>query len=240
MDLKFFYTKQLYLLKQKINHLSERDRILGLLVTVVILFFLWFFAIVKPIKNSKNEKAQQIQKIHDQITGFTQKKKIIEILISNPETVKIITRFKELTTEITSLDKEVIRYNKRYIAGRDLAQLLHDMLKQTMGVTIVSFSTVTPPPAPLNPQTNTATPKTPSVKKTVLPTLQTNHYRLVIRGTYFPVMQYLQRLEQLPWQLYWDNFEYTVTKYPQGLATVDFYTLKPKSAQLIIKQGQNQ
>ncbi|KTD05590.1 type II secretion system protein M [Fluoribacter gormanii] len=244
MDLKFFYAKQLYLVKQKIDRLSERDRILLLFITIVILLFLWFFAVVKPILKSKYQKEQQIQKIDKQITILTQKKKIVEILISNPETVKVINQFKELTTEITTLDKEIIRYNKRYIAERDLAKLLHDMLKQTMGVTIENFGTVTPLPSPpsINQQTtNTAAPKTSPVQTPALPlTIQANHYRLIMRGTYFPVMRYLQRLEQLPWQLYWDKFDYTVTKYPQGLVTIDFYTLKPKSAQLIIKKGHNQ
>lgn len=238
MDLKFFYTKQLYLLKQKIDHLSERDRVLLLLIIVVVSSFLWFFAIVKPIINSKNEKEQQIQKILDQITTLTQKKKIIEILISNPGTVKTIMHFKDLTTQISTLDKAISHYHKRYISERDLAKLLHDMLKQTMGVTIENFGTIIPTPAP--PQTSTMTPKSSSVKTSASTTLQTNHYRLIIRGTYFPVIEYLQRLEQLPWRLYWDKFDYTVTKYPEGLVTVDFYTLKPKSAQLIIKQGQNQ
>ncbi|WP_454782891.1 hypothetical protein [Legionella sp. WA2022007384] len=245
MDLKFFYSKQLYLVKQKIDHLSERDRILLLFITIIVFIILWFFAVVKPIINSKHHKEQQIQKINEQLTILTQKKKIVEILISNPETVKVITHIRDLSTEITSLDKKLIHYNKRYIAGRDLAKLLHDMLKQTMGVTIESFATVALPPAPpppVNQQTSDAAPsKTPLVKTPALPsTIQANHYRLVMRGTYFPVMRYLQRLEQLPWQLYWDKFDYTVTKYPEGLVTVDFYTLKPQSAQLIIKRGQNQ
>ncbi|QMT61226.1 type II secretion system protein GspM [Legionella sp. PC997] len=243
MDLKFFYSKQIYLLKQKIDHLSERDRILLLFLTLVVLIILWFFGVVKPIINSKHQKEQEIQKLNEKLTILTQKKKIIEILISNPETVKVITRFRELSTEITSLDKEIIHYNKRYIAGRDLAKLLHDMLKQTMGVTIENFSTVNPPPLPppVNQQTtNTPTSKTALKAPALPPTIQATHYRLVMRGTYFPIMRYLQRLEQLPWQLYWDKFDYTVTKYPEALVTVDFYTLKPQTAQLIIKKGQNQ
>jgi MSHA biogenesis protein MshJ len=240
MDLKFFYTKQLYLLRKKIDHLGERDRILLLFLIVTALLLLWFFAMLKPAINSKNETKQQIQKIQEQVTALTEKKRIIEILINNPETVKIITHFKELVTEITILDKEFTHYNKRYIKERDLAKLLHDMLKQTMGVTIENFGTVPPLPAPANSQTNTTEAKTPSIKASIPPTLQSNHYRLVMRGTYFPVMRYLQSLEQLPWQLYWDKFDYTVTKYPEGLATVDFYTLKPKTARLIIKRGQNQ
>ncbi|AUH71959.1 hypothetical protein [Legionella sainthelensi] len=238
MDLKFFYTKQLYLLKQKIDHLSERDRVLLLLIILVVSSLLWFFTFVKPIINSKNNKEQQIQKILDQITLLKQKKKIIEILISNPGTVKTITHFKDLTTQINTLDNEISHYHKRYIAERDLAKLLHDMLKQTMGVTIENFGTIIPTPAPQ--QTSTTTPKSSSVNTSEPTSLQTNHYRLIIRGTYFPVIKYLQRLEQLPWRLYWDKFDYNVTKYPEGLVSVDFYTLKPKSAQLIIKQGQKQ
>lgn len=236
MNLKFFYAKQLYQLKQKITHLSERDKVLLLFITVIILFTFWFLVIWEPQTNSINELNQKTEKVQGQIDALTQKKMIISILISNPNTAGIIKHFNELTTKLAKLNKEITRYNERYISSRNLAKLLHDMLKQTLGVTIDDFSTVPPPIAPI-----TTTPQTPPAQIPVVPlSLQATHYRLIIRGTYFPIMNYLQHLEQLPWQLYWDKFDYTVTTYPEGIATVEFYTLKPQNTQLIVTPGHNE
>lgn len=257
MNLKFLYAKQLYLLKQKIDHLSERDRVLLLFLITVALFFVWYFALINPEIKTGNDTKLRLQKKLDEINSFTDKKRTLEILINTPDTARKIQYFRGMIAEIAKLDQKLSHYNEHYITGRDLAALLHDMLKQTMGVTIQNFGTVNIPVAPQNQQANTADQSPPdqssnspgapvaphpgnqtSVKITPLSlNLQTTHYRLVIRGTYFPVMNYLQHLEQLPWQLYWDKFDYTVAKYPEGIASIDFYTLKPQSTQLNTNQG---
>ena len=38
-------------------------------------------------------------------------------------------------------------------------------------------------------------------------------------------MNYLQKLEQLPWKFYWQHFDYEVQQYPRALITLNIYTL---------------
>lgn len=260
MDLKYFYKRQLYLLKQKIEAKSERDRILLLFIIISILSLAVFFTILQPEENSSNLVEEQIPKVQEQIKTLTEKKDMLKKLSDNPSTVQAITRMKEVTDEFARMEKILTRVNARYIKGRDLAKLLHGMLKQTMGVTIEHFATVPPPPeAAINPQvgtashqevkavstptpvsspTSTGTPtatqtSTPAPSQSQMPAPiipEKTYYRLVLRGTYFPIMDYLQLLEKLPWQLYWDRFEYKVVNYPEARAIIDFYTLKPQSA----------
>ena len=58
-----------------------------------------------------------------------------------------------------------------------------------------------------------------------------------MKGGYFAIQDYLQRLEQLSWRLYWDSFDYSVTHYPEGVVTISFYTLMPFTVQPVVQQG---
>jgi MSHA biogenesis protein MshJ len=49
--------------------------------------------------------------------------------------------------------------------------------------------------------------------------------RMVFQGNYMKSMDYLQKLEQLPWKFYWQNFDYQVEKHPKAIITLNIYTL---------------
>ena len=64
--------------------------------------------------------------------------------------------------------------------------------------------------------------KKPQTKKKIV--MKPNYYRLVLKGDYFAIEQYLRYIEKLDWQLYWTNLDYQVLQYPTAKAVVNFYT----------------
>jgi MSHA biogenesis protein MshJ len=44
-------------------------------------------------------------------------------------------------------------------------------------------------------------------------------------GDYFSVMKYLQAIEKLKWEIFWDKLEYKVTKYPMAEITLYIHTI---------------
>lgn len=235
MNHRFSYLKGLYQLKQKIDSLSERDKALLLFIVIVGLFVFWYFAFYYSQKQLLIKTNKDINALQAQIGSLTQKKKMITSLVSNPDIAQLITRFNDLTYQTKLLDKELNQYTERYISSRDLSKLLHDMLKQTPEVIIDELSTVTPK-ATMGPAS--ITEEKPVTTALAVASI---HYRLVMRGHYFSIMNYLKLLENLPWQLYWDTFDYHVSNYPEGIVTVEFYTLKPDgSSQQSVIQGASQ
>ena len=235
MNLKVLYLKQFYHLKQQIEQLTERDRVLLLFLILFGITFLWYLIVFSAQFHFLKETRQKTQDMEMQSQLIKQKKTIIDSLISNPNTATLIENYKVLTSELNRINNELTYYNQSYINSRDLAKLLHDMLKDTLGITIDDFSTVTP--------SVTITPGREVEAKPIAANkalLQPINYQLVIRGEYFSIMNYLKTLEQLPWRLYWDKFDYKVLTYPEGLATITFYTLKPQSNQKVVSQGINQ
>ena len=76
--------------------------------------------------------------------------------------------------------------------------------------------------------------KTASAASSILPANATAQkqlsgrvlYTLTLKGNYFSILNFLKRLEQLKWQLYWDRLQYQVDNYPEATVTVEFYTLR--------------
>ncbi len=55
--------------------------------------------------------------------------------------------------------------------------------------------------------------------------LYRHQFRMTLQGNYQATVDYLDRLEQLPWRIYWDALRYEVTDYPLATVTIDMYTL---------------
>ncbi len=233
MDYSLVFLKKLYQTNRDIERLSERDRALLLFIIAVVSFGLWFYVPHYFQTKSLESTQEQIRIAQAQQNTILVKKMQIESLVGTPDTEKLLTLHKELTAEVEALEQKILSYSHRYISGTDLAKLLHDMTKKTDGVKIVDLSTaainqpdVSSTEKPVDPQT------TPLVEKT--------YYRLVLKGGYFAILDYLRRLEELSWRLYWDKFDYVVSEYPQGVVTISFYTLKEVTSQPANKAGSNQ
>lgn len=230
MDLRSFCLKKFYRLQQEVDSLSERDKMLALGLAVIILLALWFFAFFNLQRISLNKINQQIDLLHSQLDPLTNKSILIESLVKNPDIERLMIRFHELKGKMKVLDEELVSYGEHYIKNQELAKLLHDMVQQTLGVSIVDFTTFIP-------QISNSPTQAADTKSLTNLFVQSIHYRLVLRGNYFSIMNYLARLEKLPWTLYWDKFDYSVSKYPEGIATIEFYTLKPEAIEESVKRG---
>ncbi|GGO71346.1 type II secretion system protein GspM [Bowmanella pacifica] len=53
---------------------------------------------------------------------------------------------------------------------------------------------------------------------------------LVVEGRYFAIQEYLQHLQSLPWQFYWQSFDYEVADYPKARLRLELYTLSTGKA----------
>lgn len=42
---------------------------------------------------------------------------------------------------------------------------------------------------------------------------------------YPSLVTYLERLDSMPWKLYWENLDFEIAEYPQGKLSIDIYTL---------------
>jgi MSHA biogenesis protein MshJ len=251
------FIKNLTRTQFRIDHTSLQSRILILFGVLLAIIVPWYYLIYIPQSEKAEREQQQVGTLQNKTELVRAKYEAILSLAKNPETIKLFAKHAQIKKDIALLNQEITHYHHTYISDKELADLLHSLLKDMQTVSIENFSTkVIPPPVAVTTESGSsdtksapatvtpAIPATPTAKavpavpvqpkRPVLPALtaahlppEMTHYTLTLKGDYLSIMHFLQRIEALKWQLFWESLVYHVDSYPQGTATIEFYTLKP-------------
>jgi MSHA biogenesis protein MshJ len=228
--------ESLIILRMKIDRLSIRERIILLVMSLLVIFLSWSYLLYFPQQRWIVDMNSLTQREKEQAEALKRRQELVQNLKADTSIMKLMQKFTQLQAESREFDKQQARYSHRYIGEQELAKLLYSMLEKTGTVTIEHFATVDytsgVPAKGIQEDGQVATVPAATTPAPVgappLP-VQRVQYNLTLKGDYFSIMEYLRRLEQLKWELYWDKMDYRVQDYPQGEATIQFYTLKPTS-----------
>ena len=236
------FRKSLIRLQFKIDHTSFHNRIALLCTLLFMIIVPWYFLIYTPQTKEAAQVQQQIDELKAQTDRLRNKYDAILAHAKSHDMDALITQYHRLKKQTQSLDQKLIHYRHSYIEDNELATLLYSILKDMKNVSIENFSTlasIAPVSVPSKSGTKTGTPApAPEPSKAPIEIVpETTRYSLSLKGDYFSIMRFLQRLEQLKWQLFWDNFNYHVKSYPQAIATVEFHTLKTSDVLPVPAQG---
>jgi MSHA biogenesis protein MshJ len=235
--------KQLIKLQFKIDHTSLQQRIAILCGVLLTIYISWFYLIYSPQIRSIDLMRQEITDISNQTDTIQRKIKNILLLDKRHDVKEQIAKYQRLRQRMEELNQRIVHFHHSYIDDKELAKLLDGILNNIQSLTIEHFLTVEnhekainkatnlPPNTPLKkPQAKPAsipTPSKPARKANVELSPSMMHYMLQLKGDYFSIMKFLQHVEKLKWQLFWDKFDYQVIRYPEAIVTIEFYTLKP-------------
>lgn len=251
--------ERLIKLRFKIDRMALRERIILLSASIGLLIVIWLFLFYFPQTDVIGQNEAAIAKAQTETTTLLQKRKNIENIASDNTVVKLVAKFDHLKIEMQQLEEKTRRYNQRFISEQELAKLLYSILQQTGGLSIENFSNEDSAPnvtldlkklqsvatsAAATPDKTSSTKEKTAIATTEPPPANNQeqpprhvNYSLTLKGDYFVIMAYLQRLEQLSWQFYWDKLDYKVQTYPQAIAIVQFYTLKPPAEPAATQPG---
>lgn len=228
---------QLVKLIFKFNRLSERERLSILGTAIFLLFAIWYFLIYGMQQYNLLQISSNVANERMELDKAAAKRTGIENLLKNNNVTKLQAKYFSLQKDMENLQKQTTNFQGRYIDDHDLGKLLYSILQQTSDVSIVDFANSTPPNGEtasnqVTPsQTTLSTHTKNSIKPVNTPNMpiqnmNKSYYVLKLKGNYFSIMKYLQLLEASKWALYWSEIDYTVTKYPEALVAITFYTLK--------------
>jgi len=151
----------------------------------------------------------------------------------SPEALLLIERYHQLQSNIKDLDKTIHEYKQHYINAEEFANLIYLMLSKTKNIHVKAFSTLEvnynttasllPPPVKTSARSSSSSP---------VPPLQVSNresrtqYTLSVEGNYFAILSFLEQIEKLHWQIFWDHFTYRTIAYPKAVATIKFFTIR--------------
>lgn len=228
---------ELMKLQFKLDHLPFVNRVAVLAGALLVMVVLWLLIAYFPQAGQATEIQQQIRNLkHQNAVLLGRNQRMLQHAKAH-DMAGLIDKYKQLKAEETALEQEIRRYHYRYIDDKVLAELLYSILKDIGNLRVENFSTVlqdapavtVPLKADEKQKKSAKTPVVSGLTHSLLfPDMR--RYSLSLKGNYFSIMKFLERVEGLKWQLFWDKLTYRVEKYPEATAIIEFYTLKPGPA----------
>jgi len=199
-----------------LNYKSLRERaFIGGTVLFAILA-IWYLLIYEPQVDALQRKEDEINVMKEQVQFYQKQKDKIQQLLADEKVQNLIEKHGDIVSKIKSLDEKIGTHQQQIISAKQLSTLLHSMLANVKGVSIVKFSTIDKVKGLSNAD---------EAQKLSAANVKLQHYVLVLSGKYFEIKAYLSYLEKLKWQIYWEKMDYKVEKHPLAKVTLYFYTL---------------
>lgn len=138
----------------------------------------------------------------------------------------------ELRKQIAELDGRLQGLQKQLVPPEQVANLLEGMLGRERGLALVSLRKL-----PVQRyQTAGAGPARAEAKSgdNGDRSIFQHSFEIEVEGSYAELHEYLQRLEKLPWQLFWGKVALDATKHPRLRLTLTVHTLSMNKAWLVV------
>lgn len=227
-------------LGERYEQFSTRER---LLIVVTIAAFLYFvfslsvFAYFDKIEGSRQQALSELEQQHLQLQAELQLSS--SLLNTDPDKAKK-QQISALKTELQNLEGSLNRLSVGLIPADELPKLLKRVLQKVKNLRLQSIRTL--PVSELSLQGDVITREDgedavasePSTRLSddddetqEVETAGVFKHAVVVEltGSYFETQRFITALEDLPWRLYWDSLEYSVSSYPSAKISLQVYTL---------------
>lgn len=218
------------LIADKVDARNTRERALIAVSCWAIIYLLWDFVFFQPLNAKKDALQLRFDATNQEMVQLNAQQQVFVQALSSDPNAGRRREIIALEANIINLDEEINRLSDGLIPAEKLPQLLHDVLRASENLKLVSMRTLPAELLPL-PYGRGEQPEDVDVEEFLAlqaktePKIFKHAVKLSLEGSYFDVMQYLSAVEQLNWKVYWDVLDYRVESYPKARVEVKVYTL---------------
>lgn len=197
-------------LNTRIDALNLRERGILLAVALLVLYAMSNQLFIAPTLHSLQQKRVEITELQTKLTALQARAGLLGQNAQDPLAQRN-ARITELETQLAAQDAQFEAQLGRLVRPQQAAPLLRDVLGQFPNLRLLGLEAA-PGEALLPDSTRTAR-------------IVRYDLNLRVEGSYLAALDYLQRLEQLPWTLFWDGLSLDVREYPRNEIQLTVYTL---------------
>lgn len=216
-------------LAARIDALTLRERGFVMAGVLAVTYFLWIGLVTDPMEKRQREMNANLERITAEITGLNaQAQGLMQQAKDDPNAIHR-AELEALKAELAQLNQDLAGTTDHLVPPGQMARVLEAMLRGTDGlqlrqVTSLGSSSLVPEKkkapareASSGDQKQESAPPVRSVYK--------HGVSLELQGSFFSVLEFLRKLEQLEWKFFWDAVEFRVVDYPDAAVEITVYTI---------------
>jgi MSHA biogenesis protein MshJ len=223
----------------KVDALSLRERVIIFAMAALILIALVQTAILESQTAKQKQLSQRIKQDQSKIAGMQSQ---IQQTTTSPQVdpdKANQARLEDLKQQAAQMQAALRDMQNGLVSPDKMSALLEEILKKNEALHLVSLKTL--PASSVAEQTNAAgrlvesaiasTRNKSDIKPAAKPevalydTVYKHGVEIVVQGGYLDIMNYLEQLEAMPWQLLWAKANLNVDEYPKSTLTLTLFTL---------------
>ncbi len=210
MNFQFKLPSQVKKVFAQVDAMSVRERGMVALTVMALLWALWDNALMAPLRALETARQEQMTSLSQQVADLNGSIQTLAATRTADPEAETRRRLAELRVANIELDARLADLMRDLVQPGDMAALLEAVLVETGQLELQAMNTLEPQPI-LNAG------------------METGYYRhglsVRVRGSYLDALTYLQALEQLRWNFFWDSVEIRVEQHPSSEITIVVYTL---------------
>lgn len=209
-------SQQLLEWQQKINALSQRERVILFVTAIAVVVMIMQFLLLGPVITERKQLARQQQQLEQQIVRQRAEQQTIKAILASGVNREKQAHRDNLKVALGELDKQIESSVLALIPPKLMPEVLESVLTQSERVKLIRLENL-----PVEPVLEQAAVDGVAMKQG----LYRHRFSLLLSGDYPSVISYLEKLASLPWHFHWDSLFYEVKQYPSATIKLDVHTV---------------
>lgn len=200
-------------IRDRINALSLRERVLVFLAVAAVVAFLWNALFMEPLATRQETAQEQVSNLRDRVANANDSiRQVIAARKEDPDAERR-RRLAELEEELSQLDERLGAMTGDLVEPVRMAHVLEQILERQAGLQLISLKALAPRPLLEDEELEN------------LGNIYRHGVRLELEGSYTHVLRYLRALEELDSDLYWGRLDINMERYPRNRIVLVVHTL---------------
>ena len=202
-------------LQRSSNWFNDRPMVLrglGLLVVMVVVYWLWNVCIHASLAKKIVEQDKQLVQLRQQVSLYQIQVGDIEQRLRDDPSLRANRQLGKKREEVAMLDKQKQVVISDIVTAREVLHMLSSQLKNVEGIELLALDSISSAPL-MEAHEELETPNEYAK-------LDKNAILLKFKADYFGTLRYLQALEKSGLRIFWDNLQYDVSGYPLAIVSI--------------------
>ncbi|PLY13507.1 MAG: hypothetical protein C0631_13940 [Sedimenticola sp.] len=210
---------------EKFDALNLRERVLVLIALLVVVHLAWNQWFWDPLNRQEKNLKSQNAEVRNSISILEMELKGLVQRSENDPNETISQDISQLKRQLSQLQQRIEKAASSLISPAQMARLLEELLVRNESLRLVNLETLKS--EAVFSQENG--PENAEATQAAQPSSAANIYRhgfaIEFEGDYLSTLSYLQALEDLPWEFFWDGVSFQVESYPKARVRLLLHTL---------------
>lgn len=193
-----------------------RERALLLVCLLVVLFFIWDAALMNPLDLGKKRDRSQINELRTELAELSAREALVQARKDFDPDRENRQLLAQLQSDIAAVQLQLKENIDNLVSPQEMPELLKDLLIRQQKLQLLSLENLPAEELQITEQVAAGQ---------LSPVLYRHRLRIEFVGDYLATLAYLNRLEELPRQMVWEELEIETQEYPQAKVRLQVYTL---------------